>query len=64
MNKKLLKVWLRFYLWFHDICPEHGPMDLWESEGGCGSYCKTCDNERDAKQAQAINHAMQEYHTL
>jgi hypothetical protein len=32
------KLWIRFILWLHHVCPKHGPM-----EGGSKYvYCKSC----------------------
>lgn len=50
---------LRVYLWWNNVCPEHGPMNRWESPGGGGWTCGQCDAAREQAHAERVTRCMQ-----
>jgi len=64
MQKSLLKFWLRLYLWYHNVCPQHGPMKYWCGLRDGGYYCEKCEKEREARLAARIEMRTRQYREL
>lgn len=51
------RLYLKLWMWWNDICPEHGTMD----GGRFSNYCLTCARKANAKRAAKIDRIMEEY---
>jgi len=42
--RALQKLWLRAWLWWNNVCPEHGEMELVATPSGKGYHtCRECN---------------------
>jgi len=51
------RLWLRFLLWWNDICPVHGYMkDSWAGR----AYCKACEGDQREQYSKYLDSLFKE----